>query len=398
MDARAPLIVSELTVVPSDTAAKNAGCARWQAHGSPATAMPRRPPDANVALLAGPGEERLGVRADRAHERRGARRRAEAVGARVDHLQALGLALEGAVPAAVVAPLGKPGGELRAPCLARDDRGGQRALLALEVRAPRRPAASAGGGGAPRARPRRTRSSHSAVASTSERRRASAARARVSRLASRLDFGRTCTLAAVPAPLAVYTDVVGADPAPGRRAARGGRLRGPRARDGRSRRIAREAAEAVALLIGGTTPVGAELLAALPRLRIVATMSVGLRHGRPGRGARPRDLGRERARRRHGGGRRARVRDGPQPAARAPVPRPRVRDGRWDDARRAAAAARATRRSASSGWAASAAGSGCSARASTDGSSGTIRWWPPTPGRRASSGSSATRCWRPPTC
>jgi D-3-phosphoglycerate dehydrogenase len=82
-------------------------------------------------------------------------------------------------------------------------------------------------------------------------------------------------LAAVPAPLAVYTDVVGADVAPGVALLEeaGFAVRVLAAHD--PAQIAREAAEAVALLIGGYTVVGAELLAALPRLRIVATMSVG---------------------------------------------------------------------------------------------------------------------------
>ena len=79
----------------------------------------------------------------------------------------------------------------------------------------------------------------------------------------------------MPAPLAVYTDVVGVDPAPGVALLEeaGFAVRVLATDD--PGRIAREAAEAVALLIGGSTPVGAELLAALPRLRIVATMSVG---------------------------------------------------------------------------------------------------------------------------
>jgi D-3-phosphoglycerate dehydrogenase len=82
-------------------------------------------------------------------------------------------------------------------------------------------------------------------------------------------------LAAVPAPLAAYTDVVGVDPAPGVAILEqaGFAVRVLATDD--PERIAREAADAVALLIGGYTPVGAGLMAALPRLRIVATMSVG---------------------------------------------------------------------------------------------------------------------------
>jgi phosphoglycerate dehydrogenase-like enzyme len=82
-------------------------------------------------------------------------------------------------------------------------------------------------------------------------------------------------LAAVPAPLAVYTDVVGVDPEPGIALLEeaGFAVRVLATDD--PERIAGEAADAVALLIGGYTPVTAELLGALPRLRIVATMSVG---------------------------------------------------------------------------------------------------------------------------
>jgi phosphoglycerate dehydrogenase-like enzyme len=82
-------------------------------------------------------------------------------------------------------------------------------------------------------------------------------------------------LAAVRAPLAVYTDVVGVDPAPGVALLEeaGFAVRVLATDD--PARIAGEAAETVALLIGGYTPVSAELMAALPRLRMVATMSVG---------------------------------------------------------------------------------------------------------------------------
>ncbi len=78
----------------------------------------------------------------------------------------------------------------------------------------------------------------------------------------------------MPAPLAVYTDVVDVDPAPGvallEDAGFAVRVLGTDDPE----RIAREAAGAVALLIS-YTPVTAALLAALPGLRIVATQSVG---------------------------------------------------------------------------------------------------------------------------
>jgi phosphoglycerate dehydrogenase-like enzyme len=77
-----------------------------------------------------------------------------------------------------------------------------------------------------------------------------------------------------PRPLAVYTDVVGVDPAPGaallERA--GFTVRVLATAD--PERVAAEP-ETVALLVGGATPVDDDLMAALPRLGIVATMSVG---------------------------------------------------------------------------------------------------------------------------
>ena len=79
----------------------------------------------------------------------------------------------------------------------------------------------------------------------------------------------------MPAPLAVYTDVVDVDPAPGAALLEqaGFAVRVLATAD--PERIAREAAGAVALLIGYTR-VDDGLLAALPRLRIVATQSVGV--------------------------------------------------------------------------------------------------------------------------
>jgi D-3-phosphoglycerate dehydrogenase len=76
------------------------------------------------------------------------------------------------------------------------------------------------------------------------------------------------------APLAVYTDVVEVDPGPGVRLLReaGFEVRVLDTAD--PERIAREAAGADALLIGYTR-VDAALLAALPRLALVATQSVG---------------------------------------------------------------------------------------------------------------------------
>ena len=76
------------------------------------------------------------------------------------------------------------------------------------------------------------------------------------------------------APLAVYTDVVEVDPAPGIRVleAAGFDVRVLGTAD--PVRIAAEAADADALLIGYSR-VGADLLAAMPRLGIVATQSVG---------------------------------------------------------------------------------------------------------------------------
>ena len=83
-------------------------------------------------------------------------------------------------------------------------------------------------------------------------------------------------MAAVPGPLAVYTDVVGVDPEPGvallEKAGFAVRVLATNDPD----RVAGEAGGAVALLIGGYTPVTAELLDALAAVRIVATMSVGV--------------------------------------------------------------------------------------------------------------------------
>lgn len=77
------------------------------------------------------------------------------------------------------------------------------------------------------------------------------------------------------APLAVYTDVVDVDPAPGVALLEqaGFDVRVLATAD--PERIAHEGEDAVAMLIGYTR-VTAELLAALPRLRIVATQSVGV--------------------------------------------------------------------------------------------------------------------------
>jgi phosphoglycerate dehydrogenase-like enzyme len=76
-------------------------------------------------------------------------------------------------------------------------------------------------------------------------------------------------------PVAAYADVVDVDPAPGVALleAAGFRVRVLATAD--PERIAREAADAVALLIGYAR-VDAALLAALPRLGIVATQSVGV--------------------------------------------------------------------------------------------------------------------------
>ena len=79
----------------------------------------------------------------------------------------------------------------------------------------------------------------------------------------------------MPAPLAVYSDVVDVDPAPGVALLEqaGFAVRVLPTDD--PERVAGAAAETDALLVGGYMPVTAELMAALPRLRIVATMSVG---------------------------------------------------------------------------------------------------------------------------
>jgi phosphoglycerate dehydrogenase-like enzyme len=83
-------------------------------------------------------------------------------------------------------------------------------------------------------------------------------------------------VAAVPGPLAVYTDVLGVDPDPGvGLLEQAGFTVRVLATDDPGR-VAREAGGAVALLIGGYLPVTAALLDALPTLRIVATMSVGV--------------------------------------------------------------------------------------------------------------------------
>jgi phosphoglycerate dehydrogenase-like enzyme len=81
-------------------------------------------------------------------------------------------------------------------------------------------------------------------------------------------------LPAVPAPLAVYTDVMDVDPAPGVALLEDAGFAVRVLATDDPERIAREAADAVALLLG-YTPVTADLLAALPALRIVATQSVG---------------------------------------------------------------------------------------------------------------------------
>lgn len=75
-------------------------------------------------------------------------------------------------------------------------------------------------------------------------------------------------------PIAVYSDIVGTDPAPGISAlhAAGWEVRVAGAEDPAA--VAATAAEAQALLIG-YSPVGSEMLDALPQLRIVATQSVG---------------------------------------------------------------------------------------------------------------------------
>jgi D-3-phosphoglycerate dehydrogenase len=75
-------------------------------------------------------------------------------------------------------------------------------------------------------------------------------------------------------PLAVYTDVVDVDPAPGARLLEDAGFEVRVLDTADPERIAREAPEAAALLIG-YSPVGAALMDALPGLAIVATQSVG---------------------------------------------------------------------------------------------------------------------------
>ena len=77
-------------------------------------------------------------------------------------------------------------------------------------------------------------------------------------------------MARVPPPLAVYADVTGVDPAPGIALLEEAGFAVRRLNGGDS------TARAVALLVDGTAPVGADLLDALPQLRIVATMSAGV--------------------------------------------------------------------------------------------------------------------------
>lgn len=77
------------------------------------------------------------------------------------------------------------------------------------------------------------------------------------------------------APLAVYTDIVDTDPAPGIALLEEAGFRVEVADSADLEVIARVAADAEALLIG-YSPITAGLLARLPRLRIVATQSVGV--------------------------------------------------------------------------------------------------------------------------
>jgi D-3-phosphoglycerate dehydrogenase len=75
-------------------------------------------------------------------------------------------------------------------------------------------------------------------------------------------------------PLAVYTDVVDVDPAPGARLLEDAGFEVRVLDTADPERIAREAPEAAALLIG-YSPVGVALMEALPGLAILATQSVG---------------------------------------------------------------------------------------------------------------------------
>ncbi|MGO3678827.1 MAG: C-terminal binding protein [Microbacteriaceae bacterium] len=77
------------------------------------------------------------------------------------------------------------------------------------------------------------------------------------------------------APLAVYTDIVDTDPGPGITLLEAAGFRVEVARSDDPEVIAGVAAEAEALLIG-YSPITAALLDRLPRLRIVATQSVGV--------------------------------------------------------------------------------------------------------------------------
>lgn len=77
------------------------------------------------------------------------------------------------------------------------------------------------------------------------------------------------------APVAVYTDVVDTDPTPGVRMLEEAGIEVRIARSADPNTIAAVAADAEALLIG-YSPVTRELLSRLPRLRLVATQSVGV--------------------------------------------------------------------------------------------------------------------------
>lgn len=75
-------------------------------------------------------------------------------------------------------------------------------------------------------------------------------------------------------PIAVYSDIVGTDPAPGISALQSAGWEVRVAGSEHPAAVAAVGAEAQALLIG-YSPVGVEMLKALPELRIVATQSVG---------------------------------------------------------------------------------------------------------------------------
>ena len=168
-------------------------------------------------------------------------------------------------------------------------------------------------------------------------------------------------MARVPPPLAVYADVIGVDPAPGIALLEEAGFAVRRLNGGES------TARAVALLVDGTAPVGADLLDALPQLRIVATMSAGVELV---------DLDAARARGLWVANVPAASTEevavhafamGLSPAARAAVPRPRGARRSLARRRRAGAAPEPTPRSACSGSGGSGDGSARSARPSSGG-------------------------------